>query len=258
MTCVRAALVFLAVVACSDRKAAPPPASLTKPSSPQIATMTDKAKHVVTAVVDDWNATSATMRLWERSNRGWTPLGSSWPAVVGRTGTAWGIGVHGETPPREGPIKKEGDGKSPAGVFAIRNVYGVADKPPRGTKLAYETTAEGDWQCVDDPNSEHYDQIIDRKQVAADWDSAEELLRDDALYTWVVDVAHNPERKKAKGSCIFLHVWGGANAPTAGCTAMAEDRLTMLIGSLDPSALYVLLPKADYAVLTANWGLPPQ
>lgn len=220
-------------------------------------TLTDKSKQLLVGIVDDWTSTTATMRFFERSDKGWVASGAPWPAVVGHTGSAWGIGVHGDTPPREGPIKKEGDGKSPAGMFAIRSVYGVAENPPPGTKLAYETTAQGDWQCVDDPHSEHYDKIIDRKQVAADWDSHEELLRDDNLYTWVVDVAHNPERQKAKGSCIFLHVWGGANAPTTGCTAMAENRLKTLISSLDPSALYVLLPKADYAALTASWGLPP-
>ena len=136
-------------------------------------------------------------------------------------------------------------------------MYGLADEAPHGLKLPYETTAQGDWQCVDDPASEHYDEIIDRKQVAADWESAEELLRDDALYTWVVDVAHNPKRLKGKGSCIFLHVWGGASVPTSGCTAMEQVRLQSLLESLDDTTLYVLLPKADYAALAAPWGLPP-
>lgn len=219
--------------------------------------MTDKATHLVTAVTDDWTSTKVTMKLWERTADGWLPEGGSWAGVIGRNGTAWGIGLHGETPPREGPIKKEGDGKAPAGVFAIRSIYGLPQETPTGVKLPYETTAQGDWLCVDDPASEHYDEIVDRKQVAADWESAEELLRDDELYTYVVDIAHNPQRKKGKGSCIFFHVWGGPGTSTSGCTAMEKVHLLRLLETIDRDTLYVLLPKADYAALAASWGLPP-
>ena len=59
--------------------------------------------------------------------------------------------------------------------------------------------------------------------------SAEEMKRPDALYTWVVDVAHNPTRLPNGGSCIFLHVWSGADSTTVGCTAMAEPKLAQLI-----------------------------
>ncbi|HSD87368.1 MAG TPA: L,D-transpeptidase family protein [Kofleriaceae bacterium] len=253
-------LLLLALAACSDRKAAqPPPASLTA-AKPATVLIPKTTKQLVTAVVDDWTSTKATLRLWGRTETEWKPQGDPWPAVVGHSGSGWGIGVHGTgAPNREGPLKKEGDGKSPAGVFKINGVYGVAEEPPQGTKLAYETTAHGDWQCVDDPGSEHYAEIIDRKQVPSDWESAEELLRDDTLYTWVVDVGHNPDRARGKGSCIFLHVWRDKDSTTVGCTAMEEPRLAQLISTLDPKAepLFVLLPRADYAALAPAWGLPP-
>lgn len=250
-------LLVLALVACSDRKA--PPAAVGQTKTPQTtATLTDKAKFLITGVVDDWTSTKVTLRLWQHTKDGWAADGAPWSGVIGRSGTAWGIGLHGETPPREGPVKKEGDGKSPAGLFAIRGVYGLPTEAPKGVKLPYETTAQGDWQCVDDPNSEHYDEIVDRKVVASDWESAEELLRDDELYTFVVDIAHNPKRVHGKGSCIFLHVWAGPDSTTSGCTAMEKAKLTNVLEEIDSSTLYVLLPKADYAALAPSWGLPPQ
>ena len=255
-------LPALAVLgACSDKKTAPPAALPTQVAKPPTAfAIPQTTKLLVTAVVDDWTSTKATMRVWRRNGSAWEAKGDAWPGVVGRTGTAWGIGLHGDgAPNREGPIKKEGDGKSPAGVFAIDAAYGVAVEAPKGTKLPYETTASGDWQCVDDPASDHYATIIDRKQVASDWQSHEEMLRNDTLYTWVVNVAHNPERVAGKGSCIFLHVWGGKDSTTVGCTAMEEPRLAGLMAQLDPAdqPLFVLLPRADYTALGKAWGLPP-
>jgi L,D-peptidoglycan transpeptidase YkuD (ErfK/YbiS/YcfS/YnhG family) len=253
----RAVLLWLAV-ACSDTKPAAPPAALPTTQPPKPATLIPATtKLLVTGVVDDWTSTKATLRVWRRDGDAWKPTGDAWPAVVGRTGTAWGIGLHGNVN-REGPVKKEGDGKSPAGVFAIDGAFGVAEEPPKGAKLPYESTARGDWQCVDDPASDHYAQIVDRKQVPSDWHSHEEMLRPDALYTWVVDVAHNPEHVAGKGSCIFLHVWGGKDTTTVGCTAMEEPRLVALLSQLDPAdhPLYVLLPRAEYAALASSWGLP--
>lgn len=214
--------------------------------------------HLVTIVVDDWEATAATMRLFVREGDRWVPQGEPWPAVVGRTGSAWGMGLHGNGAPpgRDGPRKREGDGKSPAGVFAIRKGYGYATAPPAGTALPYSPVTPT-WRCVDDPTSSHYNEILDEASTTKDWSSAEDMRRDDDLYRWVVELAHNPQRTPADGSCIFLHVWGGPTSSTAGCTAMAEDELTALMAALPADgAVAVLLPKSDYAALAGTWLLP--
>lgn len=255
--------IVVALAACSDKKPAQPPAAalpMPAPPKPAQTVIGGATKQLVTAVTDSWTSTTATLQLWQRVGTQWQPVGTSWPAVIGKTGSAWGIGMHGAgVPGREGPMKKEGDGKSPAGAFVIRDAFGYADEPPKHTKLEYTSTGRGDIECVDDPASEHYAQIVDRKQVPADWESAEQMMRDDALYTWVVDLAHNPERSPGKGSCIFMHVWSGPESSTLGCTAMEEPRLVELLGKLDPKAapVFVLLPRSEYAALQASWGLPP-
>lgn len=265
-----AALLALGLaLGCSEKKPTPaamaPPAALPLPQQPP-STKTlipQTTKQLVTAITDSWTSTHAQLQRWERTETGaWTAIGAPWPAVIGKTGSAWGAGIHGTgaVAGRDGPLKKEGDGKSPAGAFAIRDAYGYADAPPKDTKLPYTSTGRGDLECVDDPASEHYAQIVDRKQVAGDWESAEQMMRDDALYTWVVDIAHNPERKPRAGSCIFLHVWSGPESSTVGCTAMEEPRLVELIKALVPAQnpVYVLLPRAEYQALAVAWGLPAQ
>ena len=180
--------------------------------------------------------------------------------MIGSAGAAWGSGLHGLGAPagRDGPRKHEGDRKSPAGVFAIRGAYGYAARPPDGTKLPYVAT-DDQWQCVDDPASSHYAEILDRRRTQAiDWKSAEQMHRPDVLYTWVVDVAHNASRTAGEGSCIFLHVWSGPDSTTVGCTAMDEHKLAGVLSILDPQTapLYVLLPRAEYRALEVPWGLP--
>ena len=213
------------------------------------------ARQLVTAIVSDWTSTNAELRLWVRDVNKWKLAMGPWPGVVGANGTAWGIGVHGSGAPtgRTGPVKREGDGKSPAGLFEVNGAYGYA--PSAKTDLPYQAVDES-WKCVDDATSKQYTKVLDADGVTKDWASAEEMRRGDDLYKWVVDVAHNPAATPSGGSCIFLHVWSGPKSATAGCTAMDEATLAQLIEHLDPGAMFVLLPRAEYDVLAPAWGLP--
>jgi len=241
-------LALVALVGCRSAAApAPTPAAGPLSTAPQL----------LVGVVDDWTATRATLQLFRRDGASWRAETQPWPAVIGKTGAAWGAGLHGTGAPagRSGPVKREGDGKAPAGAFVLRASYGYAAAPPAGTQLAY-TPVDDAWKCVDDPGSPHYDQILDQRSVAPDWTSAEDMRRPDELYRWVVDVGHNPARTPKAGSCIFIHLWSGPDSSTVGCTAMAEPHLTRLLAALAPSAVYVLLPRAEYAALAATWSLP--
>lgn len=254
----RSIAVALALVACGRSEPAP-----SEPTTPAVASAAEPTviaattRELLLAIVDDWTATTATLRRYRRDGGAWQPIGAPWPAVVGRTGTAWGDGLHGRGAPRgrTGPVKREGDGKSPAGAFALGRSYGYAPAAPAGAKRAYTPVSEP-WKCVDDPASRHYATIVDRRVVTMDWTSAEDMRRADELYAWTIDVAHNPARVPRGGSCIFLHVWSGAASTTAGCTAMDAQILEALVRELDPQTVYVVLPSAEYGALAARWGLP--
>jgi D-alanyl-D-alanine dipeptidase len=220
----------------------------------------DAARELIVTTIDDWKATRATLRRYRRdgSEGDWALVGEPWDGVVGFAGAAWGDGLHGKGAPRgrSGPIKREGDGASPAGVFALTGLYGYAKAAPRGTKLSYTPALDDTWQCVDDPKSTLYNKIVDANSVDKDWDSAELMRRGDAQYVWAIEIAHNPKRRPAAGSCHFVHVWTGEGQPTTGCTAMAEPVLRELIATMDPSTVFVLLPRAEYEALAGSWGLP--
>ena len=254
MTRAAAIAVAIAAAAACGRSAGAP----ARHAAPAPATRAAPVAELLTAITDDWDATHATLRLWRRDGGRWVAVGEPWPAVIGQTGAAWGIGVSGSGAPagRGGPVKREGDRKSPAGMFELARSFGYAAAPPAGTHLPY-TQTDASWLCVDDTASAHYGEIL-RAGSDADWHSAEHMRRDDALYTWVIDVAHNPAHVRGAGSCIFLHEWAGPDSTTVGCTAMAEPALAHLLATLAPHARYVLLPRAEYRALAGTWGLPAQ
>lgn len=247
------AALLIALVACSKSEPAAVVEPRVDPPHPPAPRLLEHTPEAIVGIVDDWTSTKVTLTRWRRNGAAWVK-GDSWPAVVGRSGTAWGDGLHGNGG-RNGPTKREGDGKSPAGVFAIGSSYGYAADKPAGSKLAYSAVDDA-WKCVDDPASTHYNRVLDQKTTTIDWKSAEEMKRPDALYELVLDVAHNTRRAPEHGSCIFLHVWSGPDSTTVGCTAMDKPILANLIATLDPRAVLVLLPKAEYEAHKTTWNLP--
>jgi hypothetical protein len=210
-----------------------------------------------------WKTTATDLVLWQRAAAGepWAKV-RGWRGSLGYTGLAWGAGLHGRGAPAgpDGPVKREGDGKSPAGVFALGDTFGYGAAPPARAATPY-TQVDDQWYCVDDPASAHYNRIVDLRAVGAkDWNSAEEMRRADVQYTWVIDVAHNRDAVPEGGSCIFLHVWRRPGSETTGCTAMERTDIEALLADLDPARAPVLvqLPTAAYDALAAAWQLPPR
>ncbi len=256
------AVVEPAAPAAEPKPGAPTAAAAAAAPSPAVAKgpIPAEARQLVVAVVADWDAVEAELSRWERTDAEspWQRVESSWTGVIGR-GAAWGLGLHGEGPPagQPGERKREGDGRSPAGVFSLGGSFGYAKDALAEARWPY-TPVDKRWLCVDDGASKLYGTIVDSARVTKDWASSEQMRRKDALYTWVVEVNHNPAHTPGQGSCIFLHVWRKAGEPTVGCTAMPQPALERVLTWLRPEAapVFALLPAAAYQALAADWGLP--
>lgn len=235
---------------------AAPPATAQHAPPPLLSSATQ----LVVVVTPDWNATSGELRRFTRDAMGspWRPEGSPVPIVVGRTGLAWGVGLDEAAEGAE-PHKREGDGKSPAGIFPLGTAFGFA--PPdsaRWVKLPWVQLVPTT-ECVDDTASVHYTNVLDRGAVPrVDWSSSERM-REIRVYRLGAVIAYNEAPPvKGRGSCVFFHIWGGPGSHTAGCTAMDEGELATLLGWLDPKSRPVVLqlPADAYERLRARWALP--
>jgi D-alanyl-D-alanine dipeptidase len=188
----------------------------------------------------------------------WQSEGSAVPAVIGRRGLAWGVGFEPHAAPDE-PRKREGDGRSPAGVVSLDTAFGFAPADSAGwLRLPYLPLSTGT-ECVDDTASVHYNQVVERGDVArVDWQSAERMRQVQPYRLGFTTGYNTTPHVKARGSCIFFHIWSGPRSTTAGCTALAEGDLRVLMAWLDPRAnpVAVQLPAAVHARLREAWGLP--
>jgi D-alanyl-D-alanine dipeptidase len=219
-----------------------------------------RARQLVVVNTRGWDEVPGVLRRFERKGaKGvWTQVGREVPVAVGRNGLGWGAGLV-DTSVETGPQKKEGDGKAPAGLFALGSAFGFAPLSEAAWLRFPYIQLTPSVECVDDAASRKYNLIVDRLAAGrVDWNSSEHMRAVEG-YRWGMFVRHNAAPTvPGRGSCIFLHVWSGPGKGTAGCTAMEEGNLTELLRWLDPKKkpLLVQLPEADYTRLRAAWRLP--
>jgi L,D-peptidoglycan transpeptidase YkuD (ErfK/YbiS/YcfS/YnhG family) len=252
-TCIRLgaiALAAIALVSCSAPR-------VTRNSTATLAWGT--ARQLVLVTTPDWNASQGTLRTYARDADGWHEVGTARPIVIGRAGSAWGLGLH---PAQPGQQKREGDGRSPAGVFRIGSAFGYASSET--TALPYAALSVDDY-CVDVSGSPFYNRIVDASKAgpAAVAGSTEPMRRDlhdngDQAYKVGFVIENNPDGVAGGGSCIFAHLWKTPETGTAGCTAMTETTMRGLLGWLRPdqNPVFVLLPRNEYQRLRVTWQLP--
>jgi L,D-peptidoglycan transpeptidase YkuD (ErfK/YbiS/YcfS/YnhG family) len=210
-------------------------------------------------IADGWNSSTVTLDLYEKNNGKWKAVSQSWAGRLGKNGLVWGKGIH--LVPPGAATKKEGDNRSPAGVFSIGGVWGYDATVRKHPDLAYRQVTSRDlW--VEDPASPKYNHnvILDHEPTTA-WEKKQQMKQGDAAHSLKLFIAHNapPDATPHAGSSIFFHIWraDGARA-TAGCTTMPKAKLEWIISKMDPKRrpLYVLLTKADYVKHRAAWKLP--
>jgi len=218
------------------------------------------ARQMIVVTTTDWNANHGTLRAFERDGDGWREVRAAAPVTIGKRGAGWGTGLN--LPQPSGPMKREGDNRSPAGVFRIGTAFGYAAHA--ATALPYRALSATDW-CMDVSGSAHYNRIVDAKVVgaAAVQGSSEPMRRDlhadgDQRYRLGFVIEHNAQAVPEGGSCIFAHLWKSPDDATAGCTAMAPPVMQSLLAWLKPQdhPVFVLLPQAEYERLRASWRLP--
>jgi len=124
--------------------------------------------------------------------------------------------------------KREGDGATPVGRFALRRVMYRPDRLEAPvTALPLHPLAPDDGWC-DDPAHAAYNRPVKRPFSA----SHEALWRDDGLYDVIVELGYNDDPVVVgKGSAIFMHVAQPDFAPTEGCVALSRENLLSILAA---------------------------
>ncbi len=136
---------------------------------------------------------------------------------------------------------KEGDEKTPVGVFLFTKAFGVLENP--GTKIPY-TQIDEKFYWVDDSNSKYYNQFVSIEEVVSDWESAEHLVEYDECYGYVLATSYNSEGIPGKGSAVFLHCTSEEGKATAGCVAIPEKYMQEIMKHVE-SQCVLIIDKAE-------------
>jgi L,D-peptidoglycan transpeptidase YkuD (ErfK/YbiS/YcfS/YnhG family) len=156
--------------------------------------------------------------LSAHSPRGVLSYGSlTFPCVLGRSGRRAG--------------KREGDGATPLGTFALRQAFYRPDRLMRPrTRLPTSPIRPSDGWC-DAAEDRNYNRPVQHPYPA----SAEHIWRKDGLYDLVVVMDYNVRpRISGRGSAVFMHVADPSLKPTEGCIALARPHLLRLLQAVSP------------------------
>ena len=145
--------------------------------------------------------------IWQRA------VSAPFPAVVGKGGVV----LAGE--------KKEGDLKTPAGLYPLGEAFGTQ---PLALKMDYKYITPED-KFIDDIESEFYNTWVSGQTNAKSYESMQI-----APYKMGVVINYNMSPTiPGKGSAIFMHLSRSLAIPTFGCVAMDEHHLLALLHWLD-------------------------
>jgi L,D-peptidoglycan transpeptidase YkuD (ErfK/YbiS/YcfS/YnhG family) len=144
------------------------------------------------------------------------------PCALGRSGTK--------------ALKREGDGATPRGRFAILHVLYNAERirrPATSLPLTHITKTDG-W--CDAPQDRNYNRTVSLPYRAG----AEGMWRDDGLYDLVAVLDYNfVPRVRFEGSAIFMHVARAGFPPTEGCIALRRTDLKRILAGIRRGARVV-------------------
>ncbi len=187
-----------------------------------------------------WSADSGTLQRYEKRSKTWHKVGRSIAVKVGKNGLAWGRGLHA-IPKGTKRIKREGDGRAPAGIFHLSYAFG---EKPLQLRYPYHQMSRAH-HCVDDSRSRYYNRVVNSRKVTKDYKSFEYMKFPSGLYSYGIFVDHNPKRIARAGSCIFMHIKKPSGKPTVGCTAMSKPEIITVLKwiELKKKPLLVQAPK---------------
>jgi len=134
--------------------------------------------------------------------------------------------------------KKEGDKKTPKGIFEIENLYYRKDriKKPQTSLKCIEIKENMGW-CDDINFKKKYNKLfkIDNKT------NHEKLKRKDHKYDLLIPIKYNFLKPiKNLGSCIFIHLTKDYK-PTAGCIALKEKDFLIMLKLIDKNTKIKIL-----------------
>ena len=184
------------------------------------------AKQMLIVAAFSADATDAWISLHAKQSDGSWHMVMTTPGFVGKNGL-------GKT--------KEGDAKTPQGVFHFNCAFGIADDP--GCAIPYVKVDQDTYWSGDPRDGYRYNELVNLKDLPGlDLESgdSEHIIDYPYHYQYCLNISYNEEGTPGLGSAIFLHCLAPAKPFTGGCVSIPEDHMRFVMQKVDGSTAVVI------------------
>ena len=180
----------------------------------------DSVDQVLVIYNETPESNSATLVAFEKKNKKWITVFRPMEVGIGRNGFA----APGE--------KREGDSKSPTGLFRLGQLYGYGETVD--SRMPYrQSTLDDKW--IDDPDSPDYNKPIKGNTTAKSFENLK-ISSNEYKLCLVIEYNMHPI-VKGMGSAIFMHLsYGDAPNPSSGCVVLTPNNLSLLLKWMNPGS----------------------
>ena len=184
------------------------------------------AKQMLIVAAFSADATDAWISLHEKQSDGSWHMVMTSPGFIGKNGL-------GKT--------REGDAKTPVGIFHFNRAFGIADDP--GCAIPYVKVDQDTYWSGDPRDGYRYNELVKLKDLPGlDLESgdSEHIIDYPYHYQYCLNISYNEEGTPGLGSAIFLHCLAPAKPFTGGCVSIPEDHMRFVMQKVDGSTAVVI------------------
>lgn len=190
-------------------------------------TLTESRQLLLVITSAQQHSFHSTLRFYQKNHlEKWQQILPAIPVNLGKNGVAWDreqqAFFHVQKPHE---VKKEGDNKTPLGIYPIIGAFGFSAQP-MNTTFPYIHIGLGT-EAVDDIHSQFYNRIVQFSKIQ-DWHSSEKMWKIPCYKIGLI-IGFNERYVPGAGSNVFIHIWRNKDLPTMGCIAMSEVNLKKVL-----------------------------
>lgn len=130
---------------------------------------------------------------------------------------------------------REGDGKTPTGIYSFHTPFGIKSNP--GCPLGYIQVNNNHYWGGGNPK--YYNKLVDASTIP-NYNStgAEHIISYGSVYNYCLAIGYNMEQVVGKGSAIFLHCSG--KGATGGCVSIPEANMIYTLQNIRSDAKIII------------------
>jgi len=166
--------------------------------------------------------TTAWVSMHEKNSAGdWEQIITT-PGLIGKNGL-------GKT--------REGDAKTPVGIFHFNKAFGILPDPQ--CAIPYTQVDENIYWSGD--ANYKYNQLIDIRDFPnLNKNDSEHLIDYIFEYKYALNISYNENGTAGAGSAIFLHCFGAKKTWTGGCVAIPQAQMLKVMQTVKPECVVVI------------------